>query len=484
MSDLPAYRFGPRREGSLFGLAPSQTVVIAASVVLALVAILAARAPLIGLVTLGIGAVFAFCPVAGRSAVTWLGPICGQFTQQHRGTAQRASHLLRPEGGIAPDDEGGRDRVTWHLPGLGRLVVRNVEMKGIRLGVAQFGTARHGASFTLSLAGPRFGLTDAIAQSRALDSWGQLLGTVARSNGDLERIELVERVVPDDLAAEWAFLAQIASVGDRRARAIYRAELDELAGEAIHHEVLLTAVLTRAGRRVEEAAASACAALMDQLDAAGFSASPLDAASLTESLRQGLDPVSATALAVENDGMLDALRHAPGSWRADWGSIAIDGSLHACFEASALPRVPVGPDWAWPIVLPERPVTRRVLALHVELVRPDIAIRHAERAVVAHESDEALRSKWGFRSGARRDQELSAALAREAELAEGFAAARFALLLDIAAPTTDELNAGCRAVTSQAAQGHIELRRLYGHQANALVATLPLGVTRFRGGWR
>jgi hypothetical protein len=45
------------------------------------------------------------------------------------------------------------------------------------------------------------------------------------------------------------------------------------------------------------------------------------------------------------------------------------------------------------------------------------------------------------RSGARREQERAAALSRESELAEGFADARLVLL---------------------AAQGHVELRRLYG----------------------
>ena len=43
MSELPSYRFGPRREGSLFGLATSQIVTLVVATTLALVAILAAR---------------------------------------------------------------------------------------------------------------------------------------------------------------------------------------------------------------------------------------------------------------------------------------------------------------------------------------------------------------------------------------------------------------------------------------------------------
>jgi hypothetical protein len=58
------------------------------------------------------------------------------------------------------------------------------------------------------------------------------------------------------------------------------------------------------------------------------------------------------------------------------------------------------------------------------------------------------------------------------------------LLVDLAAETEGELTTAARALFSQAAHGHVELRRLYGRQAQALVATLPLGVVRLQGGWR
>ena len=484
MSELPSYRFGPRREGSLFGLATSQIVTLVIATTLALVAILAARSALVGLGLLGLGATAAFLPIAGRAAVTWFGPVAGRLGSPKRGAAPLSAQRLGTKAGIARETSRSSERVAWHLPGLARLTLRSVEMAHGALGIAQFGSAGRGASFTVSLSGPRFGLVDVDAQTRALSSWGQLLGSVARSGAELERIELCERVVPDDLAGQWAFLESVATTADRRARAIYRSELDELAGTAVRHEVLLTAVLARGGRHVEAAAVSACTVLVAQLEAAGFAARPLDLPALAASLRAGLDPVGVTPLVSFDDEALSPARHAPSSWRAGWGSITVDGSIHACFEATAFPRVPVGPEWAWPLVLAEHPVVRRTLALHVELQRPEAALRHAERAVVAHESDEALRSKWGFRSGARREQELVAALSRESELAEGFADARFVLLVDLAAETEGELTTAARALLSQAAHGHVELRRLYGRQAQGLVATLPLGVVRLQGGWR
>jgi hypothetical protein len=135
-------------------------------------------------------------------------------------------------------------------------------------------------------------------------------------------------------------------------------------------------------------------------------------------------------------------------------------------------------------VLAEAPILRRTLALHVELARPDLAIRRAERAVVSHESDEAIRARWGFRSGAREQQAHEAALDRELELASGYADARFALLASVTTTSEEELTGASRALVSQAAASHVELRRCYNRQAEALVATLPLGVVRLRGGWR
>lgn len=175
---------------------------------------------------------------------------------------------------------------------------------------------------------------------------------------------------------------------------------------------------------------------------------------------------------------------APRAWRSGWGSARVDQAVHACFEASSLPRLPVGPDWAWPLVLAGPPLNRRTLALHLELARPEVAIRRAERAVLAQESDEAIRSRFGFRSGARQTQGHEAALEREAELVGGFADARFALLMSVSATSDEELAACCRALVAEAAASHVELRRLYGRQAEALVATLPLGLCRFSGGPR
>src|ERR1039458_6591672 len=101
MSEIPSYRFGPRREGSLFGLATSQIVTLVIATTLALVAILAARSALVGLGLLGLGATAAFLPVAGRAAVTWLGPVAGRLGSPKRAAAPLFEQRLGTKAGIA-----------------------------------------------------------------------------------------------------------------------------------------------------------------------------------------------------------------------------------------------------------------------------------------------------------------------------------------------------------------------------------------------
>jgi hypothetical protein len=484
MTEIPTYHFAPRHESGVLGLARSQVAAGCVGVVFALVAVLGARQPLAGLGCIGLAAVVTFTPIGGRPLVSWFGALSAQLIGHRHAAAPLARAQLRSGRGVEMEQHS--TPIRWHLPGVGRLVIRPVPTALGEVGVADISGANRSASITFTLSGPRFGLTDPDEQARALGSWGQLLGALARESKELKHLQLTERLVPDDLAAQWHFLASLGSITDPSARRIYQSELESLAGQAVRHEVLLTATLGRSGRD-QQAIATECTHLVDLFDASGFVARPLSAVALARELRSILDPESTIGELDGSDrldGELEAARHAPRSWRSGWASIRTDASWHASFEASGLPRLPVGPEWAWPLVLAEQPLERRALALHLELARPDLAIKRAERAVISEESDEAMRERWGFRSGARHEQSHGAALDREVELATGFADARFSLLVTVSATSEEELSTCARTLVSQGAQSHIELRRLYGRQAEALVATLPLGILRFGGGWR
>ena len=333
---------------------------------------------------------------------------------------------------------------------------------------------------TLALTGPRFALVEPEGQAGVVSGWGRLLATCAAAG--IRRLQLTERTVPDPGAAQWRWLADAATPAAPSVLSAYAEHLGAVVGAAVRHEAYLTVVFD-GGDDLAERAGTAGARLVGLLEGAGVVGRPVGAPELSDLLRRMVDPDFEALAGVRPAGHEPAARLAPRGWRSRWGSVLTDGAHHACFEASELPRTPVGPAWAWPLVAGDGAPLRRTLSLHIELAPPAAGLRRAERAVLAQVGEEAARARWGFRSGARRAAATEATLARESELAAGFADARFSLLLAVATQEEGELEAVCRRAQAQAAQAQVELGRLWGRQAEALVATLPLGLLRLGGGW-
>ena len=275
--------------------------------------------------------------------------------------------------------------------------------------------------------------------------------------------------MPESGVPQLRWLAEARCPSDPDVLASYRAHLEDCTSGALRHEVYLTAALD--SRVAHAEAAEECAALVELLHSAGFEARPLRARALRWLLASMLH------------GEAPGRPRAALTWERRWDLVRTEGASHACFEVVELPRVPVRADWTWPLLQTTPPGTSRRWALHVELAPPAAGLRRAQRAVLSHEGDEALRAKWGFRSGARTLYEADSARTREQELASGFADARFALLLAVSAADPPALASAARAAEAQAAACGVELRRLHGQQADALAASLPLARLHLAGGW-
>lgn len=470
VSEQSTYRFGPRpRRGVALGLAPGQALSLLSGVVTALVLVLATGNAVLGLGVLAAAGAWAFLPFGGRAPHAWVAPLAAQLFGPSRARAPLAVRSFAPRPHV-PGPHGRELRRT-QLPGLGRMRIDEVESDAGPVGlVHSVGGSR---SFTLAVSGPRFALEDGSVQAAVVGSWGAVLGACASSR--VRRLQVTERTVPDLGASEQRWLAEAATPAAPGVLGGYRNHLEACLVGAVRHEVYLTAALP--ARLTSASAGSECAAMLELLSSAGFLARPLGAGPVVRLLRDmlGLDrhPV------VGNGAPLPA----PRAWERRWELTRTDAVSHVCFEAAELPRVPVAADWTWPLLEGPPAGTQRRLALHIELAPPAAGLRRAQRSVLAHEGDDAVRAKWGFRSGARLQNEADAARDREEELAAGFADARFALVLAVSAPDTELLETSVRQAQTQAAAAHVELRRLYGQQAEALVASLPLTHLRLAGGW-
>ena len=90
-------------------------------------------------------------------------------------------------------------------------------------------------------------------------------------------------------------------------------------------------------------------------------------------------------------------------------------------------------------------------------------------------SDAAQRQKIGQIEDAGQTAEYHDVLQQEADLTAGHGILRYTGLINISAPTPDDLEAAVSAVEQAAIQASCETRRLVGQQAQAFtVAALPL----------
>ncbi|HET6794962.1 MAG TPA: SCO6880 family protein, partial [Acidimicrobiales bacterium] len=211
-------------------------------------------------------------------------------------------------------------------------------------------------------------------------------------------------------------------------------------------------------------------------------AGPLSPAEVAGVLREAFDPaardllgarsVTAPASATPGDNGPAPANATPLARCTGWDHYQTEDAWHATYWVAEWPRLEVGADWLAPLML-VRTAGIRTVSLIMEAVPPALAVRRVERDVLGHEVDAQQRSRWGFATTARHSREHEGALRREQELVSGYVDVRFAGFVAVTGATRHQLDEACRDVEQAAVQSHLDLRRLYGQQAEAFVATLP-----------
>jgi hypothetical protein len=119
--------------------------------------------------------------------------------------------------------------------------------------------------------------------------------------------------------------------------------------------------------------------------------------------------------------------------------------------------------------------TGRAVAVTFGPVAAEQSAREAVSARTADLADEELRRRAGVVPTARRQREAEGVSRREAELADGHAEYRFSGYVTVTGTSRAGLEASGAEMEQAARAAHLELRRLYGRQAEAFTWTLPLG---------
>jgi hypothetical protein len=321
----------------------------------------------------------------------------------------------------------------------------------------------------LSLRGGSFALLGSDEQDRRVGAWASVLASLAREGSPVHRVQWVAASFPDDGHGLRSYLAaeavpDVASV----CTASYDALLADMDSHTCAHHVVL-ALQVRLTKSVEVG----CATLAREMgslvrllaDADVQVESVLSADDLAHQLLRTYEPHAGLA------GLPPPQDHWPMALQESWSDVRVDGMVHATFWVAEWPRSEVRSDFLAPLLLGS---SRSALAVVMEPLGPDAAVRKVEASRTADLADSELRRRGGFVSTARHARQSEVLARREAELAEGHASFRYSGYVTVSAPSQEELVATCDAVQHAAGQSRLALRRLYGDQASAYTCTLPL----------
>ncbi len=471
------YRFGPLEHRGLLGpLRTGQGVSLAGALLLAVVlldslgggaGVVAALAELICAIAV------TSAPLQGRSAVEWA-PVGFHFA------LRRASGRGRFH---SPAPTAGRTAAVSLPPTLRGVSLVTLSDRGRGIGAV---SERRGRRLTAVLAcrAASFALTDPEVQERRLAGWGVVLAATATA--PVRRLQWLERTTPaqGQELARWLHTARDPALEARGAPVLesYLELIAQSTQVAHDHEILLavqldTTLLRGGGAGVAEQALEQVGQLARGLEAAEIEVlGALSADQLARVLRTGFDPYAReelTALASASGGGEASVQAAgPLAARESWEHYRCDGALHATHWISAWPRIDVTPMFMEALLADSDTV--RTVAVTFEPVAPERSAREAEAAITRDRADSELRRRFGQSETARQRQVQEAAARREAELAAGHGEVRFSGFVTVSGRDEAELRRGCAQMHRHAARAHLELRRMYGQQAEAFTFTLPL----------
>ena len=480
VADDPRYTFHPlERRGVLLGLDARQLLVIGAAALMAFVAhaaVSGSAGVVLGIVVLAAGVTSAVWTRDGSNVAAWTVLGAGWLARRPSQPRLDDSPLDGQPRSAVPIPQHGRSRVsgpsrpTRPLSPLGIEVVDSqTSAHDSSVGMIRDGRAGTWAA-VLPVRGCSLSLLDPVEQAQKLEGWRRVLGATARPDTPVARLQWVQRSGAGPTTnrelepAGWATAAGGTTV-DMAARASYHGLIEAAGPDITCHEAWLVLVVgsrTSRGRgpgpdRSTPALERELRFLDGQLRAADLEPGrPLDGSELRRLLGSSRARTSGGPMASEES----------------WAAHRTDGEWHVTYWVAEWPRVDVRPDFLGPLLLCQ---ARTAVSVIMAPIPADRALRSVRSARTADLADAELRARAGFLPSARRERERDGVTRREEELADGHHDFRFSGYVTVSAPSREELVGACGEVEHAAQASRLELRRLFGRQAEAYTWTLPLG---------
>ncbi|MCA1698559.1 MAG: hypothetical protein LC790_06490, partial [Actinobacteria bacterium] len=223
--------------------------------------------------------------------------------------------------------------------------------------------------------------------------------------------------------------------------------------------------------------ASRVAGLGQRLQATGAGAArPVDAQGLCEVIRIAYDPPAARLI----DASYSAKEVPALSWddvgptahQESWGAYRHDGALSVSWSMTMAPRSAVQSSVLQKLLASHRAIARK----RVTLVFRTMDSAQAANRVESDKNAADFRATSQRRPSARATREQKFAAANARDEANGAGLVNFGMIVTATVTAAAELPRAVRAIDDLSATARIRLRPVYGSQASAFAACLPLGI--------
>ncbi|POM25752.1 hypothetical protein BTM25_01350 [Actinomadura rubteroloni] len=201
------------------------------------------------------------------------------------------------------------------------------------------------------------------------------------------------------------------------------------------------------------------------------SARAMDTRQLAEAVRVAYDPAAQALLEDAQDETLDWNDVGPVATQEHWDHYVHDSGASITWGMSDAPRGEVLSNVLTGLVSPHQDIPRKRVTFLYRPYDPGTAATLVER------DRKDTRFRVNNQNAAARDAIAVAAADQTArEEAKGAGLVRFAMLVTATVHSTADLGSAAAAIDTLAPPARVQLRRMYGAQASAFAAALPLGV--------
>lgn len=499
------YQFGPREKRGLISTENAAQTIASIGALIGVVVIVNLMSGMQGVILAiafaGVSAAIIYAPIHGRTLGQWVPPIVSFALRKMTGRLIWKSTVT--SSGVYLD---GREQPAPLPRSLGRLTPLSFPLaEGGELGVIVDRSKNLYIGVLKCRAQKPFSLLDQDEQEYLLDRWADVLSHFAHTNNHYDRIQWIDRTVPDDsdTLKIWFETQADAALKDSEIGRSYKQLIANAGPADVEHEIFITLRLNAgkfgSERTIKDLSRGWEYSGLAKVDYGACRMLEMGLRTLTERLRTAdiivdgmlgsrrLAAVFRTAFEPNSRELMSRISHgsphleAGTSWHNAWPMWThatwkrywtAPNAVHTTYWIREWPRTPQYVNFLAPLLI-QTPATKTV-SVTMEVIKQAKAIREANQSLRADEAQKKFLDKRGFSESFRSILQRNSTAQREQQIHSGFSSVRFTGYITVSAEDAESLDEACGRVETSAQASHLEVFRLNTEHDKFFPVTLPL----------